>query len=484
MKCPSALVLDLRSLALLRIVLGVVLLIDIFSRFVNFRAHYTSLGVLPLKTFLIQPDLSFRLWSVFYMGDSPPFVALLFGLFLLSALAFTAGYKTRYTGWVCWFFLVSLHHRNPMVLNAGDRYLALLLFWGGFLPWGETLSLDAAEAEESPKVWTECSLAGFCYLLQICFVYWFSSVLRLGPEWQVEGSALYYALSIEPLRTTFATFMLSLGTAPLAFFSFASLHFEEFGPILLLLPWSRLRFGAVFLIIAFHFGILLTLSIGVFTLVAMAAPLGLLPSIVWESAPGKWLFLRLHQCFGALHGLVLKAGGKISAAPKDGKAWRLACRIVPPLALCLTTFHLAWGIHWPDDKTPVTDLARVLSLDQRWGVFSPSPPHNIGWDSAPARTQSGQEIDLITGRPYKFPLDRVVARNPMWNTRWTGYHSKLNLNAGQHPSLYLQFLVKKWNQAHPEDQVLAAQFLFHSHRTLPNYLLGEERERVGTVYHR
>ena len=138
--------LDKRSLAFFRICLGLILLLDIVLRSLHFRAHYTREGLFPLQSYLIQPDLTQRRWSVFFMNDSPLFVGLLLMFFFLCALSLTVGYRTRLVGWLCWVLLLGVYRRNPVVNNAGDIYLPLLLLWGNFLPWGEYFSLDGEDA--------------------------------------------------------------------------------------------------------------------------------------------------------------------------------------------------------------------------------------------------------------------------------------------------------------------------------------------------
>ena len=47
---------------------------------------------------------------------------------------------------VAWLLMLSLHNRNPVVLNAGDVYFRVLLCWGLFLPLAARCSLDRARS--------------------------------------------------------------------------------------------------------------------------------------------------------------------------------------------------------------------------------------------------------------------------------------------------------------------------------------------------
>jgi len=474
--------LDKRSLAFFRICLGLILLLDIVLRSLHFRAHYTREGLFPLQSYLIQPDLTQRRWSVFFMNDSPLFVGLLLMFFFLCALSLTVGYRTRLVGWLCWVLLLGVYRRNPVVNNAGDIYLPLLLLWGNFLPWGEYFSLDGEDAGGEDD-YSYSSFPGFCYLAQVAILYWFSAVLRTGEEWQVDGQALYYALNLEPLSTRFAPIMLQCGTEVLSVITFVTLLLEVLGPVLLFLPSSWARILGVVLIMSFHFGIVISLLIPVFAAVCMVAPLGLLPALVWENRYGQWLSRRLTEW-------VTRLRDRLPASLLAWGRWEppsLVRRLyfsIPYLFMALTLFFLYWGIRSPDERSPLTGTLRALSLDQRWGMFSPRPPDSIGWESVPARTESGKFVNLIGREAYSSePLD-IQNSFYLWAYRWRAFHLSLTTRRESHTQLYLRYLVKEWDRRHPSDPIVAAEYIYHP-RTIPKrYLLGEKGSDVIAVFHR
>ena len=71
---------DLRSLAALRIGMGVMLLVDLALRLPNLRAHYTEAGVVPRETLqsLIPRIVPYSLH--YQLSDSPLAVGVLFAL--------------------------------------------------------------------------------------------------------------------------------------------------------------------------------------------------------------------------------------------------------------------------------------------------------------------------------------------------------------------------------------------------------------------
>lgn len=138
----ASLRLDLRSLAVVRISLGGLLLGDILLRWTHAQAHYGERGVLPRTSLLAG------VWdpSWFSLATTLPGsfgLHLMFALLTLIALALLVGWQTRWSSFLAWLGVLSLHNRNPLILDLGDDYFRLALFWGLILPWGAACSLDA-----------------------------------------------------------------------------------------------------------------------------------------------------------------------------------------------------------------------------------------------------------------------------------------------------------------------------------------------------
>jgi len=133
---------DLRTLALFRINLALLILADLVMRSRDLVAHYTDDGILPRADYL--GILNGAVSSLHFISGSAWIEALLFMLAALVALALLAGYRTRLATFVSWLLLLSLQNRNHMILQGGDMLLLLLLFWGLFLPLGARFSVDRA----------------------------------------------------------------------------------------------------------------------------------------------------------------------------------------------------------------------------------------------------------------------------------------------------------------------------------------------------
>ncbi|MCR5889086.1 hypothetical protein LRS06_15175 [Hymenobacter sp. J193] len=240
--------LDLRALALLRIATGAVVLTDLAIRSTDLEAHYTNLGVLPLHVlfqFCWNPyefslHTSSGLWAV---------QAMWFGLAALAAVAVVLGYKTRWATALSWLLLISLQNRNPLIVQGGDDLLRMLLFWGFFLPWGRVYSLDS-HRQQLPYSYRYISAATVAYVVQLALVYWCTALLKNSPEWNHDGTAIYYALSLDQILMPLGRWLyphaeLLRGLTLLTYYT------ELLLPFLLFLPfrnaWWRLLFvgGAV-----------------------------------------------------------------------------------------------------------------------------------------------------------------------------------------------------------------------------------------------
>src|ERR687893_102041 len=276
---------DLRSLAVFRIVLALLVLADLANRATDLYQHYTDAGVLP-RTALIEEVLSPWAFSLNLMNGKPFFQALLFGATALAALGMLVGYRTRLMTIVVWVLLLSIQWRNPLVGGADGPLLRLLLFWSMFLPLGALWSVDRA-LEGAQRRLSPCflSVATVGLFMQIAFVYWFTAALKSGPEWRVDHTALYYALSLDQLATPIGHFLLDF-PGLLQVMTFGTFALEAFGLFLLFCPFftGPVRTGTVLAVMSLHFGIWLTMDIGIFPWISAFCMVCFFPTWFWDRA--------------------------------------------------------------------------------------------------------------------------------------------------------------------------------------------------------
>ncbi|MEA2292436.1 MAG: hypothetical protein QOE86_75, partial [Solirubrobacteraceae bacterium] len=276
---------DLRSLAAFRIVLGLLVLVDLADRARNLTAHYTDAGVLPRADLLANREiLDSSFFSLNLISGGASVQAALFAIAALAALALLVGYATRLMTLIVWLLVVSIEWRNPLIGGGGEILLRLLLFWGMFLPLGAVWSIDRLRQRGAPPPSPRLvSVPAAALFLQIAFVYWFAFMLKSGPEWKWDGTALARALTLEQFAKPAATFLLGF-PALLTVLTFGVLALEGLGPFLLFSPFrtGTFRTLAVALFMGFHLGIWLTLGMGIFPAVAGLAMVCFLPPGFWD----------------------------------------------------------------------------------------------------------------------------------------------------------------------------------------------------------
>jgi len=284
---------DLRSLALLRVSIAFILLLDLLNKTSNFTAFLSEFGLFPRKA-LLELYGSFYIWSVNHVATGDWWQALLLGFNYLSVLLLFVGYRTRLTTIVCWILQISLQAKNPILMQSGDVLLRNILFWGMFLPWGAVYSVDSAlSSATKPKRIFNYATIGLC--LQALYVYFFGVFLKTGAQWRVDGTAVYYALNIDHFSTPLGRWLLTFPIDFLRVMNFSVLAFEFIGPILLLLPWWH-KWLRPILILSFwfmHLSFGATLAIGNFVLISMASTIPFIPTETWDWLSKKFAFKKI-----------------------------------------------------------------------------------------------------------------------------------------------------------------------------------------------
>ena len=280
---------DLRTLALVRICLGCLIIVDLVVRAQSFTAHYTDAGVLPRSAFLSL----FSNWptSLHFLAGSAWIEAVLFVVAGLVAVALIFGYQARVAAFVSWLLLISLDARNPFVSQGGDMLLRVLLLWSVFLPIGARFSIDAALNREKVATNDYFSVASMALLLQAASVYFFTALLKSDPVWFPDGTAVYYALHNDTLSTWFGIW-LRQWDGLMQLLTYGVWILEVITPLLLFSPifHLRLRIVGLLLLITMHLGFLASMGIGLFPYISITSLLAFTPGAVWDC---DWLQRRL-----------------------------------------------------------------------------------------------------------------------------------------------------------------------------------------------
>ena len=273
---------DLRSMAALRVGCALIVILDLAQRASDLVAHYTDQGIAPRMLVIEHTNR----WSVslHQMSGIWQWQAALFILAALAALALLVGYRTRLASILTWGLCVSLITRNPYVGYSADVLLRLMLFWGMFLPWGAVYSVDAAWNDNPPSSRQYLSLGTIAFAIQIISMYLFSVMLKSGKEWWSEGSAIYYALSIDYLATPIGQVVREAPYFTLRILTWSVLFLEVVAPLSLLLPVrnASVRLGAILGIVTLHLSISSVMFVGIFPLLGITGTFFFLPGQFWD----------------------------------------------------------------------------------------------------------------------------------------------------------------------------------------------------------
>ncbi|MFN8611463.1 MAG: HTTM domain-containing protein [Vulcanimicrobiota bacterium] len=374
--------LDLRALAYLRVVLALFVLADFGNALINVHAFYTDQGILPRSAVAMAPaQLPF---SVFLGSGQagPQVVWILFGM-LCSLLVLVGAYTRTGIFWA-WFILASMHIRNHYAADRGAIMLELMLFWGFFLP----LEARASWAARRHPEWARLpdrfrSLGTVAFLVQIALVYLFTTALKNGPEWALQGNAPLIACRSAQVSTPYSEWLAANIPGLLKGANAPVLTFEALMPLLILCPIAhyRLRVLAVIVSLAFHLHNTLVFKLGYFPLMNAAFALVLLPEPFW-SRGGQSEQNSPVEIQGEL-----PAGYKLSGR---ANVWLVMC-----LLYCLfcnvKTCPRPRKTKIPE---PVRSFGKLFRLEQSWELFSPSPPNDL-WFRMLAVDEQGRQHDLL-----------------------------------------------------------------------------------------
>lgn len=442
---------DPRGLAALRVAVGLLLLADLAWRSRDLVAHYTDAGVLP-RAVLESSYGGLATLSFAHGSSGSPWVqGALFAVAGVAAIALVLGYRTRIATLVSFLLLVSLHARNPVLLNAGDSLLRRLLFWGLFLPLGGRWSVDARRGDRRDE--PLASLATVALLTQVLLVYVVNGVLKLLSDAWTSGEAIRIVFGLDHLTVRlgdlvagYPTLLEGLGLLWLAMLLTAPL-------LVVLRGWPRAAFVGLFA--GAHLGMALTMRLGLFPLISVAALLPFLPPRSWDAVVTR-IGPPLDREFGLASGWrwLDRTLPPLPRRPMSPIARRQLHRAAQVVVAALLVFVLVWNAAslgygtMPDGVTAVAD-----PTERRWDMFAPTPRTNDGWFVAPGELDSGGTVDAWNGGPVSFDRPSELAET-FPSHRWFVYLLELP-RPGSAPlrAAFADYLCRRWNATHEDDLV-------------------------------
>jgi hypothetical protein len=279
-------------------------------------------------------------------------------------------------------------------------------------------------------------------------VYFFSGLHKWNDVW-IGGEALSRIFANEMWSRPLGRALLEF-PALLAGLTWATLALELAAPVALFSPWKTetVRIATVSALVLMHLFIELTMSVGLFSYVALAGLSLFLPPRVWSTLCRErppWLSADAIHC----------------------PSWRSAGAILCGLFLLyvllwnLADPRLFGGRLAPLMPRPLWHFARATSIDQRWTMFA-EPPAAGGWFTAEARLRDGRVVDLLRGGQIASDDPPPHPTGDFRNQRWQKlFANLLEPHLDEHRAGVAEYLARQWNRSRgPTEQVVVLDLYF------------------------
>lgn len=407
---------DSRSLAVFRVLVGVLVVADVLSRSRDLVFFYTGDGVVP-ESLLSESGLDATFSAFTLLPDSTWAVALVFVIHAVVGLQLILGYRSRLAMLLTLFFVVSIDMRNPFVLSNADFLFAVMLFWAVFLPIGERWSVDAVIRDRDPRR-SVSSLAGGFALLQMVLMYLVNGVHKTHSELWWSGEAVVVVANLDEITFLLGDYIRLLPDVALRAGGVFWFLMMLAAPLLLLLVGRRRALLAL-VYASGHLGLALGFRIGAFSFVAIAGLTLFLQPEFWSEVGNlsrktglyektEWFRSRAIDFANMFPQTEVASGVRESY----GGAIALAVLIVVAVSgfsmVATNVGHSAASLGYGGDDglteiSPIQDLKSGFGVDQsNWTIFAPDPKTVENYYVVAADTGDGELRDLYSDRSLSY----------------------------------------------------------------------------------
>jgi hypothetical protein len=361
---------DARPLALFRITFYAVIAIDACKQLFDLPL-LTDDGFLPLEILHLGPTAPASPLAWLIAGKLA--AALLLGIGATAALLVALGLFSRVASVVVFVYLVTLHSRNPYILDGGDQTAAVMAFLAMFAQLDGAFSL-----RRGPAVPQVRALPVLLLQLELAIIHLAAGLAKNGALWK-SGSALYCILQnndyVRPLGMsllvapglckvlTFAARATELAFLPLAFS-----------------PWRRALTRPLALVAALglHLAILAFMRVGIFPYIMISSLCLFVPPALFDRVGAR-----------------VQGAAPPSALPR----WLAAL-----LALVLVDMALASLLPSSARDRFEVPLEHV-GVGQHWTMFAPGDLFTDGYFVGRGKLADGRDIDPLAAlAPRMLPV--------------------------------------------------------------------------------
>jgi beta-lactamase superfamily II metal-dependent hydrolase len=356
-----------RILAAFRVLIGLLVLADLWTRFPEIERYYTATGLYGAGARSTHPFAILHWTPLVFLSERASIEWYFWGTGL-AAILFIAGFFTRSAHAVLLLYLLGLDQRAELLQSGGDSVLRLAALWSFFLPLARAWSVDSLRGGIG-TVGLVSSPALTVLRVQFAAIYLATAINKTGTLW-LNGEALSYVLRFEALIRGSAADLSAWPAELLQLLTWSALGMELLIPLLILSPWGRrwCWWSALVFNLLLQGGIAVLADIGLFQAVMIAYSVLLIPP------------------------------------PQGKQIERLPTARLPLALLGLFAFFQlvdeipALQLYSPRAAFPLLGVpSELLGLRQPWSMFAPDPPRENRWIVIEAVTSSGVVVDPLTG---------------------------------------------------------------------------------------
>lgn len=473
--------LDYRSLALYRFCMGIIVMVDAIYRLPHLTDFYTDVGLVPRSLFVSEMAMPWS-FSLHLANGSLLFAAIMFSLHILIGFFMMIGYKTRWATFAAFIFTVSVHNRNWLINNGGDDILRSILFISVFLPLNRFFSVDSALSKNARESGTAFfSMWTLAAYLQVFVIYFVSYLLKNHPIWRSQFLAIFYASRLDIFATGIGVWLRQFFVVQ-KLMTFFTIMLEFLGPVLLVGGWIFGKYSWIirlFVVVSFislHFGIILTMWIGVFPYICIVMWLMFLPGKFWDLLERRFskrysgFLSHLDHSFGAFKKIFPCLN--VTSEMREVRWVRV---VQECLGGVIVLTILMWNVgtikRWNIKSEFFESVARYLHLYQEWNMFSPYPKMDNVWIEVPAILSDGSQIELITGDRDVYSVKSERFPEMITNEHWRKFYLNVS-DSATNAKYYAGFLCRKWNDQKrgliPETSLRKMEVIVYSQLNLPD----------------
>ena len=276
------------TIAFYRIFLGTLILVNLALILPDFHHWFGIRGSLtPEVARTLSGGGGLNLLNLLPATDASAWVV--FWLAVVASITLAIGFFTRTSAAVAFVCMVTLNHRNTIMVNSGDSIIRIMLFFLVFSQAGAAYSIDrlirVARGLEAGPPKPSAPWAMRLISIQIAFVYLYTFVWKaMGGMW-LNGTALYYTARL----TEFWRFPL-----PYFFEHMWAIKLATWGTLILefslgVLVWIKeFRYWVLLGGVLLHVGIDYTMNIPLFGPIMMASYITFVDPVDLERVLALW----------------------------------------------------------------------------------------------------------------------------------------------------------------------------------------------------